>query len=58
LPEKRKGEFLIGKSHHYKTVKLKSDKYLVGKTVKVKIIEAFPWGLKGKFIKKVKKMEH
>jgi len=53
LIEKRKGEFLIGKSWHYKTVKFQSDKNFIGKVINVKIVEAFPWGLKGKFIKKI-----
>lgn len=47
LIEKRKGEFLIGKSRHYKTVKFKSDKYLIGKIINVKIISATSWGLGG-----------
>ena len=41
----------IGKSRHYKTVKLQATSYrfqdLIGQFVKVKIIEATPWGLKG-----------
>jgi len=40
----------LGKNRTYKTVKFQSQKELVGKFVKVKIIEALPWGLKGKLI--------
>ncbi len=36
-----------GKSRKYKTVKVFSNKNLLGEFVKVKITEAFPWGLKG-----------
>ena len=48
LPEKYHNGSLIGKSKEYKTVKFKGPKNLVGKFVKVKIIEAMPWRLKGK----------
>jgi tRNA-2-methylthio-N6-dimethylallyladenosine synthase len=48
LPEKYKDGFLIGKSRHYKTVKFEGDKNLIGNFVKVKILDALPWGLKGK----------
>jgi len=51
LVEKQNQEYLIGKSWHYKTVKFKSKKNLIGKLVKVKIIDVNPWGLKGKIIK-------
>jgi len=47
LPEEFKDEFLIGKNRHYKTVKFKGNKNLIGNFVKVKIIDALPWGLKG-----------
>jgi tRNA-2-methylthio-N6-dimethylallyladenosine synthase len=47
LPEEFKDEFLIGKNRHYKTVKFEGNKNLIGKFVKVKIIDALPWGLKG-----------
>ena len=53
LPTEYKDGFLIGKSFHYKTVKFKGEKNLIGKFVKVKISNAQPWGLKGKSIKKV-----
>jgi len=54
LPEESKNGFLIGKTRHYKTVKfqLNPKPYtlnanLVGQFVKVKILDALPWGLKG-----------
>jgi tRNA-2-methylthio-N6-dimethylallyladenosine synthase len=53
LPEEFKKGFLIGKSRHYKTVKFKGNKNLIGKFVKVKIIDALPWGLKG-ILKQIK----
>jgi len=51
LPEEKKKEFLIGKSRHYKTVKFKGSEDLIGNFVKVKILDALPWGLKGKIVK-------
>lgn len=46
--------FYIGKTRNYKTVKFHLTGFkpqdLLGKIVKVKIINALPWGLKGKFI--------
>ena len=47
LPENYKNGYLIGKSRSYKTVKFEGKKNLIGKFLKLKIIEAFPWGLKG-----------
>jgi len=47
LPEKKRKEFLFGKSKEYKTVKFKGEKNLIGEFVKVKIIRPLPWGLKG-----------
>lgn len=47
LLEGRKNKFLIGKSRQYKTVKIKPGQDLIGQFVKVKIIDALPWGLKG-----------
>ena len=62
LVEKKKNDFLIGKSRHYRTVKinLTPKTYylkpkLVGQFIKVKIVDAFPWGLKGIFYLKVDK---
>ena len=59
LPEEEKNGFLIGKSRHYKTVKidLKPKAYnlkpnFIGNFIKVKIIDALPWGLKGILIEK------
>ena len=65
LIEKNKNNFLIGKSRHYKTVKIEilepniqnpassiqhPASNLIGKFVEVKIIDAAPFGLKGKLI--------
>jgi len=54
LNNKTKGRFLIGKTKTYKTVKFQapSSKFqnLIGQFVKVKIIDAMPWGLKGELI--------
>lgn len=47
LPTNYKDKFLVGKSFHYKTVKFKGQKNLIGKITKVKITDALPWGLKG-----------
>ena len=52
LVEEKKDNFLIGKTRSYKTVKLQTTNYklqtnLVGQFVKVKIIDASSWGLKG-----------
>ena len=51
--EQRKNE-LIGKSEHYKTIKIvlteKTKENYIGKFVDVKITEIFPWGLKGELI--------
>lgn len=48
LPEEEKNGFLIGKSRHYKTVKFKGKKELIGKFLKVKIEKAKNFGLEGK----------
>lgn len=53
-----KEHFFIGKTRTYKTVKvtIPDTKYkilntnLIGKIVKVKIVDVLPWGLKGKFV--------
>ena len=47
LPVKWENGFLLGKSFDYKSVKIKGPKKLLGKFVKIKIINATPWGLKG-----------
>ena len=52
LPAQRKGNFLIGKNFHYKTVKFLGDKKLIGNFVKVKIKKALPFGLEGDLISK------
>ena len=50
LPVEWKKKFLFGKSFHHKTVKIRSSKKVLGKFIKVKIIDALPWGLLGKQI--------
>jgi len=48
--ERRKNA-LIGKTQNYRTVKIdevKNPEKKVGKIIKVKIVDAIPWGLKGK----------
>ena len=47
LCEKRKDNYIIGKTQTYKTVKFESDRNLIGEFADVKITEALPWGLKG-----------
>ena len=45
--------WLIGKTRNYKTIKIAADKKnskLIGKFVKVKVIDAIPWGLKAELI--------
>ncbi len=46
---KDKGDW-IGKNKHYKTVRIKCNKNLLGKFIKVKITKALPWSLVGKII--------
>ena len=46
----KKNNSWIGKTRDYKTVKIDSDKNLLGKFVNIKIIEALEWGLKGKHV--------
>jgi tRNA-2-methylthio-N6-dimethylallyladenosine synthase len=57
LIEETKNGFLLGKTRHYKTVKIQLDPKpytlnanLIGQFVKVKIIDALSWGLKGKLV--------
>ncbi len=50
LTEKSKNKFLLGKTRTYKTVKFKGQSALIGKFIKVKIISALPWGLKGEIL--------
>jgi len=38
----------MGKSRDYKTVKFQGTENQIGKLVKVEIIDALSWGLKGK----------
>jgi len=51
LVEEEKNGFLFGKSRHFKTVKFKGEKNLIGEFVKVKVLKAEPFGLFGKLIK-------
>jgi tRNA-2-methylthio-N6-dimethylallyladenosine synthase len=48
LIDKKRKEFVWGKTKNYHTVKLKGDSDLIGKFIDVEITEALPWGLKGK----------
>ncbi len=50
LVEKEKKGFLLGKSRHYKTVKFEGEEGLLGKIVKVKVLDALPWGLRAQLI--------
>jgi len=54
LVESCKDNFCLGKSAHYKTVKFHAPhltpEKLVGQFIRVKIIDALPWGLKGEMI--------
>ena len=48
LVEEFKDGFLFGKTRHYKSVKFKGEEKLVGSFVRLKVVDATPWGLKGK----------
>ena len=48
LVEKEEKGFLFAKSRHFKTVRFKGSKGLVGQFVNAKILKALPWGLEGK----------
>lgn len=48
LPEKTKNGFLIGKTRHYKTVKFKGGRKLIGDFVLVKIEKVLDFGFEGK----------
>lgn len=50
LIDSNKGNFWFGKTRTYKTVCFKSNKNLLGHFVRIKIIDALPWGLKGEII--------
>ena len=47
LIDSNRGENWFGKNEHYKTIKIKSSKNILGKIVRVKITEAQPFILKG-----------
>jgi tRNA-2-methylthio-N6-dimethylallyladenosine synthase len=51
LIDNNKGDIWFGKDEHYKKIQIKSKKNILGKFVKVKIIEAKIWSLKGEIIK-------
>ncbi len=52
LPEYERKSWIIGKTREYKTIKFQSrESSLIGEFVKVKVINAIPWGLKGELIK-------
>ena len=48
LPFEYKKGYLFGKSFHYKTVRFKGSKTLLGEFVKVDITKALAWGLEGR----------
>ena len=45
-----RGDNYFGKDEHYKTVKVRSDKNIIGKLIKVKITKARPFILEGKIV--------
>ena len=51
LINENRGDNYFGKNEHYKTIKIKSDKNILGKLVTVKITEAKPFTLQGELIK-------
>jgi tRNA A37 methylthiotransferase MiaB len=52
LINENRGDNYFGKNEHYKTVKIKSGKNILGKLIKVKITEVSPFILTGKVISK------
>ena len=48
LAEKNKNDYILGKSRHFKTVRFKGGKALIGNFVKIKITKVQPFGLEGK----------
>ena len=44
--------FSIGKTSHFKTIKFPGKKCQIGTFVKVKVLDASPWGLKGELTRK------
>lgn len=50
LIDGNRGDNWFGKNERYKTIKIKSNKNLLGRIVKIKITEASPFVLKGKII--------
>lgn len=51
LTQSYKNGFITGKTLNYKTIRIKGDKSLIGKFIKIKITDALPWGLKGNYVK-------
>jgi len=47
IDNRKNNNIWFGKTRTHKTVKIESEKNLLGKFVKVEIIAALPWGLKG-----------
>jgi len=50
LINENRGKDYFGKNKHYKTIKVKSNKNILGKLVKVKITKAQPFTLKGEIL--------
>ena len=51
LIDSNRGDNWFGKNEHYKTIKIKSDRNLLGKLVRIKITGASPFILSGELIK-------
>jgi len=50
VDEKRKN-FYFGKTRHYQTIKIKTEKNILGELVKAKVKKAMSYGLEGKLVK-------
>jgi len=51
ITEKKSPSLWLGKTEHYKTIQVCSNKNLLGKFIKTRITSALTWGLKGELIK-------
>jgi len=50
IDSKKENNIFIGKTREYKTIRIDSDKNLLGRFVKAEVTDASSWGLKGKLI--------
>ncbi len=48
IDEKKRNNSWIGKTKEYKTIEVESDKNLLGRIIRAKVIKALVWGLKGR----------